>query len=44
MRDSIAIALNAGELTILPLVGEPEEDTPMAGNASVLLQRREQYV
>jgi hypothetical protein len=36
MHDAMALALNAGELTIILLVGKPEEDTPMAGTASVL--------
>jgi hypothetical protein len=36
MRDYIAIALNAGDLTITPLAGEPEEYTPIAGEASAV--------
>src|SRR5262245_5463778 len=40
MRDYIAITLNAGELTITPLAGEPEEYTPIAGEGNIRLTKQ----
>lgn len=40
LRDCIVIPLNAGELTVTPLVGKPEEYTPIAGEGNVRLTKQ----